>query len=219
MKKDLTSFNDMIDRVFLELWKRKNRHVLKDEYFENFPIKIFNIAKIAISISKMKHLSNESINRAFAILSDLKMLFYFLLNILDYFYVGAAMIVGNSNYQDAGLNTISFLQGNHYKVYLISIVYERILDFLELINFDKLSDAKKNKWGKKYAKLSKVSGFDLISEAEHEKMINFKERIRRAEIHGFSSIIRQLYAEKWDHLQEEEDLIKTLLRRIADKYN
>lgn len=220
MKRELKSMNDMVDRVYLELWKRKTKgHVLEEEYFKNFPIKRFDIARILKFISKMENLSEESLNRASAILSDLKVLFYFLTSVIDYFYVGTAIIVGNSNYQDVGLNTLSLLQGNHYRVYLVTIIYERILDLLELINFNKLSDCKRNKWGKKYTNLCKINGFDLISENEHKMMIDFKERIRRAEIHGFSSVIRQLNADRWDHFQKEEELIKTLLMRIADKYN
>jgi hypothetical protein len=218
VKSDLESFNDMVDRVFLELWRRKTRgDVLKEEYFKNFPIKRFNIAEISESISKRGCLSEESFDRASAILADLKVLLYFLGSVEDYFYVGMAEIVGNSGYQKVGLNTLSMLQGNHYRVYLITITYERILDLLELVSCNKLSDPKTNKWGKKHEKLRGVAGFDLVTEAEHKKMIGFRDRVRRAEIHGFSSVIRQLDADKWDHFQEEEELVRGLLLRIADK--
>ena len=219
MKKDLTPLNDMVDRVFLELWQRKTRgHVLEDEYFKNFPIRRFNIDRIREAIYRKGYLSDTSIGRASAILSDLKLLFYFLVNAIDYFYVGSAKIVGNSNYHEVGLNTLSLLQGNHYMVFLISVTYERILDLLELVNFGKISDVKRDKWGKKYKKLSQIESFSIISPAEHEKMIAFRDRIRRAEIHGFSSVFRQLKAEKWDHFQEEENLVRDLLLKISDEY-
>jgi hypothetical protein len=209
----------MVDRVFLELWRRKTKgHVLAEQDFRDFPIKKFSVAEVSRSIRKNRNLSEESLDRASAILADLKVLFYFLGNVTDYFYVGTAVIVGHSNYQNVGLNTLSVLQGNHYKVYLITITYERILDLLELVSYNKLSDPKTNKWGKKYARLSGIAGFDLISEAEHKKMIDFRDRVRRTEIHGFSSVIRQLDAERWDHFQEEENLVRGLLLRIADKY-
>jgi len=209
----------MVDRVFLDLWKRKTRgHVLEKEYFKDFPIKRFNIAEISESIRETGSLSEESLHRASDILADLKVLLYFLGNVTDYFYVGPAVVVGNSDYQEVGLNTLSILQGNHYRVYLITATYERILDLLELVSYGKLSDPKTDKWGTKYAKLCAVSGFQLITEAEQDKMINFRNRVRRAEIHGFSSVIRQLDAEKWDHFQEEETLVRGLLLRIADKY-
>ena len=219
MKKDLTPLNDMVDRVFLELWQRKTRgHVLEDEYFKNFPIKRFNIDRIREAIYRRGYLSDASIGRVSAILSDLKLLFYFLGNASDYFYVGATKIVGNSDYHEIGLNTLSLLQGNHYMVFLISVTYERILDLLELVNFDKISDVKRDKWGKKYKKLSQIESFGIISPAEHEKMIAFRDRIRRSEIHSFSSVFRQLKAEKWDHFQEEEKLVRNLLLKISDEY-
>jgi hypothetical protein len=219
MKRELKSFNDMVDRVFLEFWNRKTGHELEEEHFKDFPIKRFDIARISESISKTGALSEKSLNRTSAILSDLKVLHYFLDNATDYFYVGPATIVGGSNYSEVGLNTLSMLQGNHYMVYLVTIVYERILDFLELIHVNELSDPKRDKWGKKYTTLRGVGGFDLISKAEHDKMISFRKHIRRSEIHGFSSVIRQLNAEKWDRFQEEENLVRDLLLRIADKYN
>lgn len=209
----------MVDRVFLELWQRKTGgHVLEDEDFENFPIRKFNIDRIREAIYKRGRLSDESIARVSSILSDLKFLFYFLGNAIEYFYVGPADMVVNSNYNGVGLNTLSLLQGNHYMVFLISITYERILDLLELVNFNKITDCKSDKWGKKYKKLSEIAGFDIISPAEHKKMIAFRDRIRRAEIHGFSSVFRQLKAEKWDHFQKEENLVKNLLIKISDVY-
>ena len=57
---------------------------------------------------------------------------------------------------------MSLLQGNHYKVYLISSLYEKLLDLFELIFFGKMSDTKKNKWGTLYKKLSEKSNFDFI---------------------------------------------------------
>jgi len=219
MKKDLTPLNDMVDRVFLELWQRKTRgHALEDEHFKNFPIRRFNIDRIREAIYRRGHLSDASIGRVSAILSDLKLLFYFLGNATDYFYVGAASIVGNSDYDEIGLNTLSLLQGNHYMVFLISVTYERILDLLELVNLDEISDVKRDKWGKKYRKLSQIKSFGIISPAEHKKMTAFRDRIRRAEIHGFSSVFRQLEAEKWDHFQEEEKLVRDLLLKISDEY-
>lgn len=220
MEKDLTLLNDMVDRVFLELWKRKTRgNALEEEYFRNFPIRKFKIDRIGELIDKRGRLSKRSIGRVSAILSDLKLLFYFIDNVTDYFYVGMAKIVGNSNYHEVGLNTLSMLQGNHYKVFLISVIYEKILDLLELINFDKISDQKNNKWGKKFKKLCQIENFSLITITEHEKMIVFRDKIRRAEIHGFSSVFRQLDAEKWDHFQDEENLLRNLLLRIADEYS
>ncbi|MGA3086060.1 MAG: hypothetical protein ABSE95_14905 [Thermodesulfobacteriota bacterium] len=219
MEKNLKLLNDMVDRVFLELWQRKTRgHMLEDVYFKNFSIRRFSIDEICEGISRRECLSDTSIGRVSAILSDLKLLFYFLGNTVDYFYVGTAKIVGNSNFQEVGLNTLSLLQRNHYKVFLISGIYERILDLLELINFDEISDVKRDKWGKKYEKLSQIETFSIISPAEHKKMIAFRDRIRRAEIHGLSSVFRQLKAEKWDHFQEEENLLRDLLLRISDEY-
>lgn len=216
---DLAFINDMIDWVYLELWKRKTRgNVLSEEYFQNFPIKRFNIVHIYNSILKEGKLSENSGRRISAILSDLKFLFYFLGNVTDYFYVGTAMVVGNSKYEEVGLNTLSILQGNHYRVYIISVTYERILDLLELVEFDNITDPKNDKWGKKFNKLCQQGKHKIISPEEHEKMIAFKNSIRTSEIHKLSNVFRQLAKEKWDHFHEEQTLIQTLLLRISDEF-
>lgn len=218
-KEGLKLINDMVDRVFLELWKRKTKgHVLEDKYFKNFPIKRFNIEQIHEAIFRRCCLSNSSLGRVSAILSDLKLLLYFLGNATEYFYVGMAEIIGNSNYNKVNLNTLSILQGNHYKVFLITVTYERILDFLELVNFKKINDFRKDKWGKKYNKLSEINDFCMITQGEHDKMLAFRDRIRRAEIHGLSSVFRQLKGEKWNHFQDEENLVRNILIRISDEY-
>ena len=107
MTEELGQLNDMVDRVFLELWKRKlGGHVLAEEYFKDFPIRRFNLDQMGASLSK-RNLSERSLGRGLAILSDLKLLFYFLGNVTDYFYVGMARIVGNSKYEDVNLNALS----------------------------------------------------------------------------------------------------------------
>ncbi len=219
MKEDLTSLNAMVDRVFLELLRRKiGGNVLTLESLENWPIRKFNIDQIRETICKRGRLSDASIARVSSILSDLKLLFYFLLNAIEYFYVGPADIVVNSNYNDVGLNTLSLLQGNHYMVFLISVTYERIWDLLELVNFDKITVDMRNKWVKLYKRLSKIEGFSIISRTQHAKMIAFRNRIRHVEIHDISSVFRQLKAEKWDHFQEEENLVRDILIKISDEY-
>lgn len=209
----------MVDRVFLELWERKMRgRKLEERYFKEFPIRKFDIGNIQQGIKDQHELSELSMGRASVILSDLKILFYFLGNVVDYFYVGVAEIVGNSEYDEVNLNTLSIMQGNHYSVYLISVVYERILDLLELVYFNSASDPKKNKWGKKYERLRNVEEFDLISKYQHEKMIEFRNRVRRAEIHGLSSVFGQLRADKWDHFQDEENIVRDILIKVSEKY-
>ena len=218
MKKDLILINEMIDRVLLEsLQMISPGHILEDENIKNFPIKRFNIDAIFEAIDRRYSLTDTSIERISEILSDLKYLFYFLVNVVQYFYAGTE-IVGNSNFHKVRLNTLSLLQRNHYRVFLISSIYERILDLLELINFNKISDMKRDKWGKKYGKLSQIMTFSIIAPAEHQKMIAFRDRVRRAEIHGLSNVFRQLKANKWDHFQEEENLLRDLLLRISDEY-
>ena len=86
-----------------------------------------------------------------------------------------------------------------------------------MIYYDSISDPRNDEWGKKYEKLSQVEKFNIISPAEHEKMIAFRDRIRRAEIHGFSSVFRQLKDQKWDDFHEEENL-RDLLLRLSDEF-
>jgi hypothetical protein len=209
----------MVDRVFLELWQRRTRgDILDAESSAGFPIKRFDIARIRDGIVRTSNLPEPALRRVSAILSDLKFLLYSLETITDHFYTGPFKIVGNSDYEKANLNPLSFLQGNHYRVFLISITYERIMDFLELVHFGRALDAKRDRWGKQYARLSRVRGFNMVSPSEHAAMITFRNRVRRAEVHGLSNVFRQLDDTKWDHFQDEERLIEAVLLRISDEY-
>jgi hypothetical protein len=219
MKKDLKQYNEMIDRNFLELWALKQNYKVSLASFENFPIKLFNIDIIFNSIIEKFELDENVAIQTSEKLIDIKTLFFFLNNCTTYFQLGATLIVGNGELEKVDINTISLIQRNHYKVYLISSLYEKILDFLDLLYYGKISDPKNDKWGTLYNKLSKKDDFTFIQPKDNKAMLLFREKVRRGEIHGFSSVFRQLYKNEWNHFQNEEDILKTIIKNIFTKFN
>ena len=49
-------------------------------------------------------------------------------------------------------------------------------------------------------------------------MISFRDKVRRAEIHGFSNVFRKLYADKWDHFFDEINVVKKISNDIQNKF-
>lgn len=217
---ELQAVNDLVNKVYSELWVRKGRGELISQIeFDRFPVMRFDVSGIFKGILEKHKLTKLSHDRIAGILSDLKFLMYFIDSIDDFFSLGITRIVGNSEYEKVGLNTLSLLQGNHYRVYLITLIYERTLDLLELIEFDRLTDTKRNKWGKKYEIIRAKSKNCPIEKAQHELLIELRDKTRRAEIHGLSSTFRQLKAPEWNHFQQEERAVTQILISIAQMYS
>ncbi len=218
MDKNLGNYNEMLDRTFLMLFKRKYKHFLLPQDFEKFPLKRFDIAKIYQSLVA-RHDSDSDVScQVFEKLLDIKTLYFFLDTSYSKFYLGATLIVANGELEKVDENTISLLQHNHYKVYLISSLYEKLLDLFELIYFGKMTDPAKNKWGRLFEKLSNKPEFDFIDTDENHTMCIFRDKVRRGEIHGFSSVFRQLFKDHWDHFQVEEKIIKKIIERLYSKF-
>lgn len=147
---------------------------------------------------------------------DIKMLYFFLDNALERFYKGVSPIIGNGDLDLVNMNTLSLLQLNHYKVYLISTLYEKLLDLFDLVFFKVEENFARGKWEKKFKKLSTLDSFSFISSEEQDFMLRFKAKVRTAEIHGFSSVFRQLYKNEWVHFSQEETIVKTITQRIYE---
>ena len=105
----------------------------------------FNIESIYDAIIQKFCFSEEILKKLSEKPIDIITLFYFLDNSHYFFHIGNALIVGNGELSIVDINTLSLLQGNHYKVYLISTLYEKYIDFFELIYFGKITYPKKNK--------------------------------------------------------------------------
>ena len=145
MNKDLSEYNAMIDRNNEELILRKHNMPTGQGRFIPFLVKQFNIESIYDAIIQKFCFSEEILKKLSEKPIDIITLFYFLDNSHYFFHIGNALIVGNGELSIVDINTLSLLQGNHYKVYLISTLYEKYIDFFELIYFGKITYPKKNK--------------------------------------------------------------------------
>jgi hypothetical protein len=219
LKKNLIKYNDLIDQSFLALYEQRTKNELSAQHFEHFPIRLLNISVIFETVSQDSLLKDEQQELIINKLIDIKSLFFFLDNSMDRFYLGAFEIIGNGELEKADERTISWLQLTHYKVYLISSLYEKLVDVFEIIYLGSFSNAKKNKIGKKLEKLWQLEEFDLVTKDENDVLTNFRDTTRRGEIHGTSSVLRQLLKDEWNHLSIEEGTMRKIIERFYTKFN
>lgn len=214
----LEQYNNLIDKSYIGLWNRKFKSELALENFQQFPIALLDISKIYSAITKETEFDEKMKRLISDKLIDIKSLFFFLTNSTDRFYLGAFEIIGNGELEKADEKTISWLQLTHYKVYLITTIYEKLVDLFEIIFLNKLTDHKKDKIGKKLSELWKLNPFDFVTNEEHEILTKFRDTARRGEIHGTSSVFRQLFKDEWNHFNNEENTIKEIIKRFYEKY-
>ena len=175
------------------------------------PVVNFNIIKIYKRNSKnLKNLKKINLVNK---LIDIKLNLSYLETTNKYFYQGPTLLVVNGNIQKLNFNTFSLLRENHYKVYLISILIEEILDLLQIIFFDELKDYKKAKWDNLVEKIDKKFAFE---DKEKQFIKDFKV-YRTSEMHKYSQVRGFLSREKWNHFQQEKDNINNILKRIVIK--
>ena len=215
----IEEYNNLIDKSYLGLWYRKFGSKLELENFKQFPIKLLDISKIYNAIIKQSEYEEKTKRLISDKLLDIKSLFFFLINITDRFYLQAFEIVGNGELKSADETTISWLQMTHYKVYLLTTIYEKLVDLFEIVFFNKLTDHRKDKIGKKLDKLWTLEKFEMVKKEEHETLTKFRDTVRRGEIHGTSSIFRQLFKDEWNHFSEEENTLKEIVKRFYEMYN
>lgn len=215
----LENFNNLIDKSYLGLWKRRFNSELEAENYRHFPIALLDITKIFMAIINQSAFDEEKKRLISDKLIDIKSLFFFLDNSTDRFYIGAFEIIGNGEFEKADEKTLSWLQLTHYKVYLISTLYEKTVDLFEIIFTGQLTDNKNDKIGKKLTKLWQLDNFDLVNQEEHQTLTKFRDTARRGEIHGTSSVLRQLFKDEWNHFSTEETAIKEIMKRFYIKYN
>lgn len=215
----LNEYNNLINKSCIGLIKREYNYDLELDKFKNFPICKLNIPNIYDSIlSSSPHLDSQK-QLISDKLIDIKTLYFYLGNSQSRFYLDAFEIVGNGELEKADEKAVLWLQSTHYQVYLISSIYEKMIDLFEIIWTGELTNIKNNKIGKKLKVLWDKESFDIVKTEENEVLTEFRNGIRRGEIHGTSSIFRQLYHEKWNHLSEEKKIIDLIIDRFSNKFN
>ena len=214
----IEQYNALIDRSYLGLWSRKFGSELELDKFKQFPIALLDISKIYnVVINQTKY--EEGLERLISDkLIDIKSLFFFLTNSTDRFYIGAFEIIGNGELEKADEKTLSWLQLTHYKVYLITTLFEKLVDLFEILFLGKLTDYRKDKIGKKLTELWALDNFSFVTKEEHETLTKFRDSARRGEIHGTSSVLRQLFKDEWNHFSNEENAIREIIKRFYENY-
>src|SRR5205814_3853938 len=114
--------------------------------------------------------------------------------------------------------TISLLRATHYRVYLLSVLIEQVLDLLWLIIERKPSNYKKGKWDRIIARVQAESGQAIITDADAAMLREFKEQYRTAELHKFSMIRGLTGKPKWTHLQDEEQAVMRVLQQLNEYF-
>ena len=207
-------FNDKINEYYLSCFPGPTRAHLKPN-IHNFPVCKFNIQNIFTKITN-KYDENDDVVRLIADkLIDIKLSFTYLQTTSELFYKGPTLIVGNNELEKLNPNTISILRENHYKVFLISTVFESFLDLMQLVINNKITDHKKNKW-RKILELIPEKFDDLLTDKEMKLLCDFKSEYRTAEFHKFSKLRSFTAKDKWNHFQDESNSIKDILLRLDE---
>jgi hypothetical protein len=183
----------------------------------NIPFIKFNIYDLVFELSNEEKYDEQSIERIGKKLIDIKMLYCFLRTTMEYFYLGTTLIVGNDEVEKLNPNTISLLRNSHYRVYLISALTESMLDFMQLIFLGAIKDYSNKKWGKILDQLKSHDIEEILLPSEQQKLLCFKDNYRTAELHKFSKVRSFISKDKWDHFQEEEEILANALGRLYSK--
>ena len=175
MSNRLQIFEEKIQEYYLSC--RPSLSNFSDQSFlQEWPLYKFSIQRLHASIILQ---TPEKIHSAVAEkLIDVKLHFAYLLTIYDHFLRGATLIVGNNEIEKLNPDTISALRGIHYRVYLLSVLFEQILDLLHIVIDKRTSNYKKQKWGKIIKLVQSHTGQSIISDANAALLDAFKERAR-----------------------------------------
>jgi hypothetical protein len=220
IEKRLLDYNKLINRSYLGLLERKfGGNKISENDFKEFPISFFNILKIYVNITSIDEYSEENKQQISNRLLDIKSLFFFLNSPRNPFYIDTFEIIGNGELENGDERHLLWLQSTHYKVYIISSIYEKLIDLCELIYLKKITDTKTDKIGKKLKILWEIPEFDIVDKKENELLTEFRQGIRRGEIHGISSVMRQLFQNELNNLDTEKEIVNNIIKRLSQKFN
>lgn len=215
MSDRLPTFEAKIEEYYLSCIPRL-LNVADKTFLHDWPLYKFSIQRLHASLLSQ---TPESIHSSVADkLIDIKLHFAYLLTIYDHFHRGATLIVGNNEIQKLNPNTISVLRGIHYRVYLLSVLFEQILDFLNLVIEGHVSKHQKGKWKKVVTLVQAKTGQSIISDADAVLIDTFKSYARTAELHKYSMVRALTGKDKWTHLHDEEQAAIRILANVYFHY-
>ncbi len=204
-------FEEKIEEYFLSCLPSGIQHLEDKSRLQEWPLYKFNIQSIYQSIQDNKRVPQDLIASCVDKLIDIKLVFCYLNTTTEYFYRGPTLIVGNNEIEKLNPDTISLLRENHYKVYLISIMVENILDFFVIVFRNRIADYKRGKWKKILDDMLKRGVIPSVNDENVATLLAFKKKYRTAELHKFSAVRAFTAKEKWDHFQTETNIVRNII--------
>ena len=209
-------FNQKILEYYLSCLPSAIRQLGDTSFLQRFPLYEFDIERLFRIHTEGKMLSSNMRSQLGNKLIDTKLVYCYLLTTGDLFLRGPTLIVGNNELDKLNPNTLSLLRGNHYRVYLISVLVENLLDLMQLVFLNEIHDHKKGKWEKIILEVKGRTGQEIVTDANEILLREFREQYRTAELHKFSAVRAFTARGEWNHFQREENAIREIITNLSN---
>lgn len=215
IEQKISEFNEMINQCFEN---HPDNNILRKYKidFSQILIHKFDIGDIYNQITQLNY-NTENLHLINNYLKDIKLLLYYLKISHHNFLFGATLIVGNKEYEKADFKTLSLLQWDHYRVYIISLLYEKLLTLFYVLSESKIPKIKKGKWGILFGSINKTILSELKFGKKHKVMCEFYEDYRNYDTHDITETFRFLEKDRWNHFKAEEAIIDELINELIKK--
>jgi hypothetical protein len=211
----ITLFEEKIQEDYRVCLQKGIRRIAVHLSLQDWPLYKFNIAAIYKSICDNQMVPNGLKEKCADKLIDIKMMYCHLDTLMEHFYWGITLIVGNNQLEKLNPNTMSLLRENHYKVYLLAVIIENILDFFWMVFQKEIANFKRAKWDKILEATMKMNVIATINEDNVQVLLAFRNKYRTAELHKFSAVRAFTANNQWNHFQVEENLVRDILADIT----
>lgn len=210
-------FEEKIEEYYVSCLPKTFQKLFSAESnLQGSPLHRFNILSIYRTIRADKVVPQDQLQKCADKLIDMKLMYCYLTTSFEQFYKGPTVIVGKNQLEKLNPRTISLLRGDHYKVYLISVLAENTLDFLQLIFQGRIVDHKKRKWERILEDVMKEQTIGAINDDTIRILVDFRENYRLAELHKFSAVRAFTANEQWNHFQVEEGVLARIISDLTD---
>lgn len=216
MGRRIEVFERKIEEYYLSCMPAIEQMEDKVSFLPQWPLYRFSITRLHHALTH--YVPESMVSPVAEKLIDIKLHYAYLLTVPEHFLKGATLIVGNNELEKLNPRTISALRGIHYRVFLLSALFEQTLDLLHLVLKGQASNFKKGKWGKIVALTREATGEAIISEADAALIDSFKGEARTAEMHKYSMVRALIGKNQWTHLQEEEQAAARLLVKVYEYF-
>ncbi len=216
--KKIQLFEDKIQEYYLACLKKGLRRFAVYSSLQDWPLYRFNIAAIYESICDNQMVPDTLMQKCADKLIDIKLMYCYLDTLQEHFYLGPTLIVGNNELEKLNPNTISMLREDHYKVFLLSVIFENILDLFFMVFKKQIANFKRSKWRKILEITMEMNVMPSFNEENKQVLLNFNEKYRAAELHKFSSVRAFTAKNQWNHFQTEATLARNILLEMTSYF-